>query len=52
MSNIFTVPKSSGKVRLILNLKSLNTFLEYEHFKMEDIQCIKDLLSRNNLCAN
>ena len=47
VSNIFTVPKTSGKVRLILNLKSLNTFLEYEHFKMEDIRCIKDLLSRN-----
>ena len=48
VSNIFTVPKSSGKVWLILNLKSLNMFLEYEHFKMEDIQCIKDLLSRND----
>ena len=37
VSNIFTVPKSSGKVRLILNLKRLNTFLEYEHFEVEDI---------------
>ena len=40
VSNIFTVPKSSGKVWLILKLKSLNTFLEYEHFMMEDIWCI------------
>ena len=39
---------SSGKVRLILNLKSLNGFLEYEHFKMDDnIRNIKDLLRRN-----
>ena len=43
VSNIFRVPKSSGKVRLILNLKSLNTFLKYKHFKMEDIRCVKDL---------
>ena len=48
VSNIFTVPKSSGKVWLILNLKSLNIILEYEHFKMEDIRCVKDLLSRND----
>ena len=48
VSNTFMVPKGSEQVRLIHNLKSLNTFLEYEHFKMEDIRCVKDLLSRND----
>ena len=47
VSNIFTVPKSNGKVRLILNLKKLNTFVTYEHFKMEDVRCVKDLLNQN-----
>ena len=43
ISNIFTVPKSGGRFRLILNLKRLNEFVAYEHFKMEDIRCVKDL---------
>ena len=47
VSNIFTVPKSNGKMRLILNLKSLNSYVEYKHFKMEDVCCIKDLLNKN-----
>lgn len=46
VSNIFTVPKSDGKARLILNLKTLNSFVEYQHFKMEDVRCIKDLLAK------
>ena len=45
VSNIFTVPKSDGKARLILNLKTLNSYVEYEHFKMEDVRCIKNLLN-------
>jgi len=50
-SNIFLVPKSGGKFRLILNLKALNRFVLYEHFKMEDVRCVKDLLSQGDyLC--
>ena len=37
VSNVFLVPKSGNRWRLILNLKSLNTYTEYAHFKMEDI---------------
>ena len=47
-SNIFLVPKSEGKWRLILNLKSLNKFVRYEHFKMEDIRSVKDLLNKGD----
>ena len=43
-SNVFLVPKSGGKWRLILNLRALNAFLKYEHFKMEDIRMVKDIL--------
>ena len=38
LSPIFTRPKKDGSHRLILNLKSLNLFVEYHHFKMESIQ--------------
>ena len=48
VSNVFLVPKSEGKWRLILNLKALNHFVIYEHFKMEDIHCMKDLLNRGD----
>ena len=50
-SNIFLIPKSGGRFRLILNLKALNNFVAYEHFKMEDIRCVRDLLSKgDHLC--
>ena len=45
VSNVFLVPKSGGEWRLILNLRALNTFLRYDHFKMEDIRTVKDLLN-------
>ena len=37
---IFIVKKSSGGTRLILNLKELNEFVKYEHFKMNGIKTI------------
>lgn len=38
ISNIFFRPKKDGKVRIILNLKNFNFFLEKIHFKMETLQ--------------
>lgn len=35
ISNIFLRLKKNGKFRVILNLKHLNNFIEYHHFKME-----------------
>ena len=38
VSNFFLRPKSqSGKFRLIFNLKTLNEHVQYEHFKMENM---------------
>ena len=34
ISPIFSVPKKDGNVRLILNLKKLNTFVVNPHFKI------------------
>lgn len=44
LSDHFLVLKSNGKMRFVLNLKLLNTFLETEHFKMEDIRTASTLL--------
>ena len=44
ISNIFLRPKpEAGKFRMILNLKHLNKFIEYEHFKMESIRTVISL---------
>lgn len=43
ISNIFIRPKPNGKVRLILDLSDLKVDLEYQHFKMENLQTAIDL---------
>ena len=37
ISKFFLIPKPNGKTRFILNLKSLNKFIETQHFKLEDL---------------
>ena len=44
VSNIFLVPKRDGKSRPVINLKDLNVFIQYDHFKMEGIHLLRDLL--------
>ena len=44
LSNSFTVPKKNGDLRLVINLKDLNQFLAFHHFKMESFQTAKDLI--------
>ena len=44
ISNLFLVPKRDGKSRPVISLKDLNTFLQYDHFKMEGIHLLRDLL--------
>ena len=38
------VPKKDGGQRPIINLKKLNSFVQTQHFKMEGIHMLKDLL--------
>ncbi len=47
ISPVFAVPKNDGSVRLILNLKRLNQFIANYHFKMESIQTIMKLVTKN-----
>ena len=47
-SRIFVVPQKGGKHRPVINLRPLNRFLVYQHFKMEGIQLVRDLLQRED----
>ena len=49
VSNIFLRPKRDKRFHLILNLKKLNQFIPYSHFKMEGLKQLKDLLRQNDL---
>lgn len=48
ISPLFTVPRKGGGQRPVINLKDLNHFVEYQHFKMEGVTMLKDLLKPND----
>lgn len=48
LSTIFTIPKKSGELRPIINLKNLNKFVRYQHFKMETFKEIRSMLLQND----
>ena len=50
-SNLFLVPKKDGGQRPVINLKALNNFVNKEHFKMEGIHTMKDLLRKGDWMA-
>lgn len=45
ISKIFLTPKRDGSHRLILNLKSLNRFIQTQHFRLEDHNSVRKLLT-------
>ena len=47
ISPIFVTPESDGGYRVILNLKSLNKYINTEHFKMHGLKKILKLVERN-----
>jgi len=48
LSHPFLRLKKEGSFRMILNLKPLNAFIPYEHFKMETLQSLKCLVKEND----
>ena len=46
ISTIFIVPKSNEKFRPVINLKFLNEFVAYEHFKQETFMVVLDLIQK------
>ena len=51
VSPIFMTKKSDGGPRLILNLEELNEFVKYEHFEMDGIKTIINMVTRNCVIA-
>lgn len=51
LSPVFTVQKPNGEHRFILNLKTLNKFVQLEHFKMEDYRTVLKLINVDNFMA-
>ena len=47
VTHIFTRPKKDGTHRVILNLKSLNEYIENYHFKMDSLGTAINLMNRN-----
>ena len=44
VSQLFLVPKKDGGFRPVINLKALHTFIQEEHYKMENFHMIKELV--------
>ena len=49
LSNLFLVEKKDRGNRPAINLKNLNKFILYEHFKMEGLHCLKMYLEQDDL---
>ena len=47
-SRLFLVPKKDGQMRPMINLRPLNQFLVHNHFKMEGMHVVRDLLQKND----
>ena len=48
LSNLFLVPKKTGDMRPVINLKPLNEFVQKIHFKMENIQTVLNFIARGD----
>ena len=44
LSSVFTRPKKDGTRRMILNLSELNEYVVYQHFKMESLQDVINII--------
>lgn len=52
ISTLFIVPKPNGKFRPVINLKYLNDFVHYDHFKQETFKVVLDLLQANDFLTS
>ena len=48
LSNLFLVSKKEGGYRPVINLKHLNSFVPYQHFKMEGLHLLKEMLQQGD----
>ena len=47
-SSLFIFPKKDGGWRTIINLKRLNRYLRIQHFKIESVYSVRDVLQRGD----
>ena len=47
-STLFLVPKKGGQTRLVINLKKLNEWVIPQHFKIEGMSTLRELLKAND----
>ena len=52
ISPIFVRPKKNGTFRLICNLKGLNYFIPYNHFKMDSLHTVIQMMTPNCYMAS
>lgn len=52
LSTIFVRPKKNGEYRMILNLKKLNEYIPYKHFKMDTFESALFLISKGTYMAS
>ena len=51
LSNLFAVKKNGCGYQRVINLKTLNQFVPYMHFKMESLQTLKYMMKeRDYMC--
>ena len=46
VSHLFLVSKKDGGQRPVIDVKELNTFIPYKHFKMEGLHLLKEILEQ------
>ncbi len=51
ISGIFLIPRKTGGFRPIINLKGLNQFISYNHFKLEGIPTVKSTIREGDWLA-
>ncbi len=49
--SFFCIPKKTGGFRPIVNLKPVNHFIRYEHFKMESLETVRFLVREGDWFA-
>ena len=48
LSSIFVIPKKDTGYRPVINLRNLNSHIPYQHFKMEGLSLLKELLQKGD----
>lgn len=52
ISNLFLVPKKDGTLRPVINLRRLNDFIPYNHFKQENLNFALELINENDFMTS